>query len=79
MSNIENTPSPQSQGKNTTAVIQCCPVCASDDIGVMGTASWDINSQTWVLSSTYEEDFFCRSCDCEFTTPIAKPASGEEC
>lgn len=43
-----------------------CPLCGSDDIVVEATARWHFDNQDWVVSDTYDNDFYCCSCDSEF-------------
>lgn len=40
-----------------------CGVCGSDDITLDGFATWNTEKQEWVLSQTYEDNFWCNKCD----------------
>lgn len=39
-----------------------CATCGSDDVLADAWASWDINSQQWELSQTFDEKY-CNNCE----------------
>lgn len=42
-----------------------CPECGAEDVVLDAYAAWDVETQDWVLHSTYEEKR-CNTCGAEF-------------
>lgn len=40
-----------------------CSECGSEDVLADAWAEWDIDTQEWVLQTTFDEKF-CPDCDC---------------
>jgi hypothetical protein len=47
-------------------VQKVCKTCGSDNVVIDAWASWDVDSQEWVLENVFDQDF-CNDCDGETT------------
>ena len=41
-----------------------CPICGGDNVVSDAWASWDVESQQWVLENTFDQEF-CNDCETE--------------
>ena len=54
---------------NESKIKMVCPRCGSDDDVVRDAyASWSVQAQDWVLSSTHDA-FACNACGADFKDP----------
>jgi hypothetical protein len=47
--------------------IVVCTKCGSDDVFADAYAAWDVTTQAWVLTQTFDKGAFCDKCDGETT------------
>lgn len=40
-----------------------CSLCGSDDVRADAFAAWDVESQQWEVSETYDKGGCCEGCD----------------
>ena len=42
-----------------------CKTCGSEEVSKDATARWNVESQEWELSATYDKPNFCETCEGE--------------
>jgi hypothetical protein len=57
--------------------VKVCYHCGSGDVLCDAYAAWDVDSQQWELSSTFDKGAFCNACDGE-TRIVSKPVECDE-
>ena len=49
----------------TSKVKMVCSTCGSDDVRADAYASWNVDTQEWELSSTFDKGSYCLTCSGE--------------
>ncbi|CAB4120962.1 hypothetical protein UFOVP4_32 [uncultured Caudovirales phage] len=61
-----------------TNIKPTCPSCGGEDVGCEASAVWNVETQAWELSTTYDNEW-CNACGDSHThliwTPIEEPSA----